>query len=95
MSLKPRKVLSPQFKFNVVLEALQEKQTQAELARQSGIHPQLIVEWKRQFLREGPMIFEGRREKRRESRKLEELEKIIGRQTIENQFLKKVLGHLG
>lgn len=93
--MKPRRTLTSQFKFQVILESLQEKEKQTELARQYGIHPQLIVQWKREFLRRGHEIFEKKRERKNKDRKLEELEKIIGRQAIEIQFLKKILGHLG
>lgn len=90
-----RRTLTPEFKFQVVLEALQRKQSQSEVARQYDVHPQLIVQWKRQLLKQGPLIFQGRRRKDKQAKKIEELEKIIGQQTIEIQFLKKVLGHLG
>lgn len=94
---RPPRTLTPQFKVQIVLEALKEEKTLAEIAREYDIHPQLISQWKRQFLCLAPKIFESksRREQTRESRKMEELEKIIGRQAIEIQFLKKVLGHLG
>ncbi len=95
MSMKTRRKLTSQFKFQVVLETLQEKEKQIEIARQYGIHPQLIIQWKRELLRRGHEIFEKRREKQQKDRKLEELEKLIGRQAIEIQFLKKILGHLG
>lgn len=93
--MKSPRTLTPEFKFQVVVEALREEKKQTEIARQYGIHPQLIVNWKRQFLQEGPKIFKPKREEKRKDQKVEELEKIIGRQTIEIQFLKKVLGHLG
>lgn len=95
MSMRTRRKLTSQFKFRVVLETLQEKEKQIEIARQYGIHPQLIIQWKRELLRRGHEIFEKRREKQQKDRKLEELEKLIGRQAIEIQFLKKILGHLG
>lgn len=91
---KTRRSLKPSFKFQIVLEAIQERQTQAELARQYNLHPRVISQWKRQFLKQGPSIFSAKQEARQKDKKIEELEKIIGRQTIEIQFLKKVLGSL-
>jgi len=90
-----KRTLTSQFKVQIVLEALREDKAHAEIAREHDIHPQLIGQWKRQFLRLAPKIFENKREETRKDHKLEELEKIIGRQTVEIQFLKKVLGHLG
>ena len=86
----------PEFKFQVVLEHLKGK-TQTEVSRQYDINQQLITNWKKQLLEKAPLIFSSsiKNENRIKEKKVEELEKIIGRQTIEIQFLKKVLGHLG
>jgi transposase-like protein len=91
--MRTPKTLTPQFKFQVVLEVMREERSQAEIARQHDIQTQLISSWKKQFFREGPKIFLSERKSKQRDRKLEDLEKVIGRQTIEIQFLKKVLGH--
>ena len=91
--MKTKRTLKPEFKFQIVLETLKEDRNQTEIARQYDIHPKLITNWKRQFLSEGPKIFKEKKGERKDKR-IEKLEKIIGRQTIEIQFLKKVLGHL-
>ena len=89
------RILTPQFKFQIVLEALQGNQKHSEIARQYGVHPQLISTWKRQLLKNGSKVFETKRDKKNVPKKVDELENIIGRQTIEIQLLKKVLGRLG
>jgi len=83
-----------QLKLQTVIESIKGEKTHAEIARQYGIHPQLIVNWKREFFQKAPSIFEEKRKQEKDSKKIEELEKIIGRQTIEIQLLKKFLGHL-
>lgn len=83
----------PQLKFKIVIEAIKAEKTHSEIARQYGIHPQLIVNWKREFFQKGPAIFEGGPRGEETSKKVENLEKIIGQQTIEIQLLKKFLGH--
>lgn len=93
--MKPKRTLTPEFKFQIVLETLRENKSQTEIAREYDVHPQLLTNWKRQLFSEGPKIFANKKEETRKDKKVEELEKIIGRQTIEIQFLKKVLGHLG
>jgi transposase len=94
MSIK--KNHKPEFKFQVVLEYLKGR-TQTELSRQYDINQQLITNWKKQLLEKAPLIFSSsaKNQNKTKEKKVEELEKIIGRQTIEIQFLKKVLGHLG
>lgn len=88
-----KRTLTPQFKFQVVLEAVRGERNQSELARQYDIHPQLLAAWKREFFKEGPKIFLSKKGSKQRNKKIEDLEKVIGRQTIEIQFLKKVLGH--
>lgn len=92
--MKTKRTLTPEFKFQIALETLRENKSQNEIAREYDVHPQLLTNWKRQLFSEGPKIFANKKEERRKDKKVEELEKIIGRQTIEIQFLKKVLGHL-
>lgn len=84
--------LKPQLKFQIVLEAIKRERANTEIARQHGLHPQMITNWKREFFRKGPSIFEERGREGKDSKKTEELEKIIGQQTIEIQLLKNFLG---
>ncbi len=94
MSKRTYKVSSAKFKFTVALAALQEGRSDAEVARSHNTHSQLVGQWKRQLLKSGQRIFENRRAADSQDRKTAELEKIIGQQTVEIQFLKKILGHL-
>ncbi len=84
---------NPRLKFQIVLEAIKSGRAQTEVARQYSIHPQLLINWKKQFLEKGPSIFDEKAKKDNSARRAEELEKIIGQQTIEIQLLKKFLGH--
>jgi len=94
MTTNKRKALSPNFKFQVVMEALQNQQKQVEIARQYDLSPRVVCLWKKQFLRNGPAMFAHSKEDKQQDKKVEDLEKLIGRQTIEIQFLKKVLSRL-
>ena len=82
-----------QLKFKIVLEAIKCEKSHTEIARQYGIHPQMVTNWKREFFQRGPVVFERDQKKEIASKKMEELEKIIGQQNIEIQLLKKFLGH--
>ncbi|MGH2536035.1 MAG: transposase [Candidatus Promineifilaceae bacterium] len=46
------------FKARVVLEVISGAKSQAELARQHGIKPDLIGRWRRHFLENAPRLFE-------------------------------------
>ena len=53
-----RRKFSSEFKTKVVLEALKERQTLAELASLFQIHPQQITNWKKEFLEKSTQVFE-------------------------------------
>ncbi len=53
-----RRKYTSKFKTKVVLEALKEKSTLAELAQRYEIHPQQITNWKREFLNNADQVFD-------------------------------------
>jgi transposase len=81
------------FKTKVVLAALKEQLTMAELAQKYQVHPNQISQWKREFLDKSETVFEKESKSRKtESEEREErLLKIIGQQKVELDFLKKAL----
>lgn len=91
-SMKKRK-FTAKFKAKVVLEALKEKSTLAELAQKYELSPQQISNWKSAFLSGAEDVFsKGRSSQKSESEKeKDELLRTIGELKVENDFLKKVL----
>jgi transposase-like protein len=86
-----RKKYDPETKVAIVLEGLKGNVSIAELCRKYQISEALYYRWRDKFLEGGRKAFlspESDREKELE-RKVEELEKIIGRQTIQIEILKK------
>ena len=90
--MKRRKYTS-KFKTKVVLEALKERHSLAELAQKYQIHPTQISAWKRDFLDGAEQVFEsGKKDKRNEADKEKDrLLKAIGELKVENDFLKDAL----
>jgi len=87
----PRKFASS-FKFQLVIEALKNESNQTEIARAYQVDPKLISLWKSQLINNGQKVFEtGRSDD--SAQKISDLEKIIGKQTVEINLLKKFLGH--
>lgn len=89
-----RKKFTSKFKTKVVLEALKEHSTAAELAQKHSIHPSQISTWKREFLDGAEKVFDGTGPKSKKSeaeQKEEDLLKIIGQQKVELDFLKNAL----
>lgn len=91
---KPRK-FSSKFKFRVVIESLTQTRKVSEIAKEYNLHPQLLVNWRREFFQKGYQVFDEQRKKDKIEKDKKELEKTIKRQEIEIQFLKKTLSRLG
>lgn len=97
MDQKIRRVHPSAFKARVVLEALKEQKTLAELSSQFGVHAMVIAKWKRKA---GEMLTEGFSDKTHQREKddgelIQELYRQIGRLKVEVDFLKKKMGIFG
>ncbi len=92
VEMKKRKKYTSGFKTEVVLEALQERETIQEMARKYDLHPTQISNWKSQFLSEASGVFEKGVTKSDEEKEKAELFKKVGQLQMEVDFLKKVLG---
>lgn len=97
MDQKIRRFHSPAFKAKVVMEALKEQKTLAELSSQFGVHAMVISKWKKQA---GEILAKGYSDKRQLKEKddrelIQELYRQIGRLKVEVDFLKKKMGIFG
>lgn len=88
-----RRRFSAKLKFQIVLEAVRGERPAAEIARQYQINPNLIGRWKNEFLQNGHELFESATADNSKEKKVEDLQKLIGKQTIEIELLKNFLGH--
>ena len=82
-------------KVRAALELFKGQRSATEIAKEIGCHPTLLKEWKDRLIAGLPGIFETKRLNDEKTKKIEELERIIGRLTIEKEFLKKVSESLG
>lgn len=88
-----RRKFTSKFKTKVVLEALKERSSLAELAQKYDLHPQQISTWKRDFLSGAESVFDnGKSSKKSEAdQEKDRLLKTIGQLKVENDFLKNAL----
>src|SRR3954453_20822789 len=89
MSKRRRRSFTPQFKAQVVLEVLAGLKSQAEVARQHKLKPELIARWK-EFAFEGlESLFQGECQRAQDQDRIAELERMVGRLTMELEVPKK------
>ena len=88
-----RRKFTSTFKTRVVLEALKERSTLADLAQKYQLQTAQISAWKREFLDGASEVFDkGKKNKKSEAElEKERLLKTIGQQKIEIDFLKDAL----
>ncbi len=86
-----RKKYSPEFKAKVALEAVKGEMTLSELSQKYEVHPNMISNWKSQFLKEVPKIFVDKRRKENKNKEVsvDDLYKQIGILQVEKEFLRK------
>ena len=88
-----RRKFTASFKAKVVLEALKERKSLYELARQYELHPNQISKWKQEFLHGAEQIFASgiKNQPSPAEQEKERLLKTIGELKVENDFLKNSL----
>ncbi|BDI30570.1 transposase [Capsulimonas corticalis] len=91
-----RKQYSAAFKAQVVLEALKETKTVAQLASEHQIHPNLLTKWKQEAIADLALVFERKNSQAKaqeaQEQKVEQLYQEIGRLTTQVNWLKKKSG---
>lgn len=87
-----RRNFDSKFKLKVAIEAIQEKQTLAELASKYEIFPTQVSDWKKEFLEKSEDIFESKKSKKPDKTEdVVDLYEQIGRLQMDIAYLKKKL----
>jgi transposase len=92
--MKQRRQFTPEFKAKVVLDILTGVQTPAEVCRKHTLSPNLPALWKTTFLERAAVVFQADQQRDGQEARIAELERVLGRLTLENEVLKKVSSRL-
>ncbi len=83
----------PAFKAKVALEAIKGDRTLPEIAGKYELHPNQINDWKKQLLKHADSVFGSTHEDKKHTDEcIKDMQAKIGQQTLEINFLSKVLG---
>jgi transposase len=88
--MKTRRQYTRDFKIAVVRE-IETGKSLAQVSRENGIHPSLIVKWKNEYFENPEKAFSGNGRVYKDQARMAELERLVGRLYAENEFLKKAL----
>jgi transposase len=90
--MRKKKIYTGAQKFEAALTLIKGEKSAVEIAREVGCHPNIVGEWRNQVVEHGSLVFERNTEESEKDRKIAKLERLIGKLTIQNDFLEKVLG---
>ena len=90
MAKRKRRNFTPEFKAEVVLEALSGKSSQAELCRRHNLSEEQLSKWKRQFLENAATLFEpADKQSDADAERIAQLEQRVRRLTVALDIHKK------
>jgi transposase len=89
-----RRKFTPEFKARVVLEMLTEQKSAAQASREYGIKDSVLSRWKQEFIERSPTLFQQGAVSDDRDQRIAELERMIGRLTLDLDMAKKVSRYL-
>jgi transposase len=88
--MKKRNTYTAAQKLRAALELIKGERTAVDIARQIGCHPTIIVDWKEALEKNGTRIFEQQKEEVAKDVKIAKLERMIGKLSMQNDFLEQL-----
>jgi len=98
-----RKTYTAEFKVKVVLESMQRDTTLEQVCQRFGVSKSMVHRWREEFKAKASTIFLDKRNPAQKAMSAgykpgespDDLKKLIGDLTVQNEILKKVQGLLG
>ena len=92
--MSKHRTFTPEFKAQVVLEVLSGAKTTAQVCREHDLSAQVVNHWKAEFIANAPKLFQAETRTSPEQARIAELERLVGRLTMQLEIAKKVSGLL-
>jgi transposase len=89
---KPHRTYTPEFKVRVVMELITGKKSLSQASREYGIKDSVLARWRQEFQERATQIFEQPGNKDAQTERIAELERLLGRMTVQVEIAKKVFG---
>ena len=84
-----RRRFTAEFKAQVVLDVLSGSKSAAEVCREHQLNAQVLSRWKTEFVERAPLVFEQDQLLSQEQERIAELERAVGRLTMQLEIAKK------
>jgi transposase len=89
-----RRRFSSDFKLQCVLDMVSGRKSPAQICREHNISESSLSRWRQQFIEGAPKIFEnGSSARSAEAQRIAELERLVGKLTLELEASKKLLSY--
>ena len=88
--IRKKRKFSREFKIEVIRE-IEQGTKPAEVCRKHNLHPVLVNLWRREYHQHPETAFQEHGKLYKDEAKIAELEQLVGKLYIENEFLKKTL----
>lgn len=89
-----RRRFTAEFKAQVVLDILSGHKSAADICREHQLKPQVVSGWKTTFMSQAAQVFTQDEHCQQEQQRIAELERLVGRQVLELEILKKATSSL-
>jgi len=93
MGRTPRK-FTADYKAKVVLDIMTNGKSLSQASREYGIKDSVLSRWKQEFIERAPSLFENGTATDDRDRRIVELERMVGRLTMQLEMAKKVSSYL-
>lgn len=92
---KIRRTYTAEFKVRVVLELISGKKVLAQASREYGVKDSVLSRWRQEFLERAPQLFTEPQSNDQKEQRIADLERMIGKLTVQLEMAKKVFGGSG